>query len=510
MQVTLIRPPVYTTGLIGPQLVPYLGVTYIAAAARQAGHIVDIVDMCGEDIDHTEVINDKYISYGMSFSSLRERIKPSELIGFTCTFSQEWVFHRELIGYVHRFFPESIFVAGGEHVSALPEYCLDDCPELDICIIGEGEEVFVRLLDALVKKGRISEVPSLVYRSSNGGGYCCTPRGTRIRGIDKIPLPAWDLIPLENYLSRGLNYHVRRGRTIPMLMSRGCPYQCTFCSNANMWGNPWIMRNTALVADEMGYYINHYKVTNFVFSDLTAVVNKESIVNLCNEIINRKMNVTWQLPTLRTEAVDRQVLELMYHAGCRELDFAIESGSRKILDSVNKKNNPQKMVSLIKDGLHVGINLCVNIVIGLPQEGIKDFLITYKLVIKLALIGLQELNVFPFVPYPGSRLFEEFVKDKKIILNNEFFLSLFGYADLRKAISWSSQFTPITLSVMRLVLLVSFYGLMFISHPRRLLKFIINIISGAHTTKLEVVLERIFKNVKISFFYKPRLAGENI
>lgn len=507
MRITLIRPPAYSIGLMGAQLVPVLGIAYIGAAAREAGHTVDIVDMCGEDLARTEIVHGKYIAYGMPFSALERRIKHSDIIGFTCMFSQDWVFHRALIQYVHKLRPESVLVAGGEHVSALPEYCLDDCPELDICVIGEGEEVFIKLLDAMVKKGELSDVPGLLYRSPEKQCYCRTPRAGRIREIDKISLPAWDLIPLENYLSRELTYHIKRGRTIPMLATRGCPYKCTFCSNSNMWGNLWLARDPKRVVDEMELYINQYRADNFVFSDLTAVVARKSIVDLCNEIINRKINVTWQLPTLRTEAVDYNVLELMHRAGCRELDFAIESGSKSVLASVNKNNNPDKIFALIKDGLKVDMNLSTNIVIGLPQEGFREFLKSYWLVIKMAMRGLQELNVFPFVPYPGSKLFNDFLEDKKVSLCDAYFLNLFGYADLSKAVSWSPHFGPKSLSCMRLILLLSFYILMLISHPKRIIRLIINTVQGKSTTKLEGVLRRVFQNARVYFSRKTKYAG---
>ena len=109
------------------------------------------------------------------------------------------------------------------------------------------------------------------------------------------------------------------------------------------------VRDAKMVVDEMEYYIKKYQAENFVFSDLTAVVSKKCIVDLCQEIIDRQLNVTWQLPTLRTEAVDYEVLQLMYEAGCRELDFAIESGSKEVLNSVNKKSDPDKIFALIKN-----------------------------------------------------------------------------------------------------------------------------------------------------------------
>ena len=78
----------------------------------------------------------------------------------------------------------------------------------------------------------------------------------RIRDVDSIPAPAWDLMPMENYLSRGLNYHIQRGRTIPILATRGCPYRCSFCSNPAMWCNFWGPRDPAKVVGEIEDYIN--------------------------------------------------------------------------------------------------------------------------------------------------------------------------------------------------------------------------------------------------------------
>jgi anaerobic magnesium-protoporphyrin IX monomethyl ester cyclase len=499
MKITLIRPPAYSsTGLMGAQLVPYLGIAYIGAALRAAGHSVDIVDMCAEDITHTEIIDGKFVQYGMPFTALNKRLSHADIFGFTCMFSQDWPFHRWLIRYVHDLFPESAFIAGGEHITALPEYSLKDCPELDICVLGEGEDISVQLAKTLEAKENLNKVKGIVFRSSVTEVFGVTARAPRIRDIDRLSWPAWDLIPLEAYLSRGLTYHIKRGRTLPLLASRGCPYQCTFCSNTKMWNAPWVAREAKDVVDEMEFYKKQYGAENFVFSDLTAVIKKENIIDLCRQIIDRKISVTWQLPTLRTEAVDRPVLELMYQAGCRDLDFALESGSTAVLESVNKRNDPTRIFRLIEDGLAAGMNLSTNIVIGLPQEGFKDFLQTYWLMMRLAVKGLQELNVFPFIPYPGSKLFDDFLKSGKIKLADTYFLNLFGYADLSKAISWSDRFGPKTLSWLRFILLSHFYALMLLTHPVRLWRLIVNSIQGKTTTKLEGVLRRIWLNLLAS------------
>lgn len=497
MKVVLVRPPVYSIGLMGPQLVPVLGVAYVAAAARTAGHDVRIVDMCGEALDRTEVLDGGYVAYGLPVDALAARIADADVVGFTCMFSQDWTFHRDLMRAARAMAPKAVFVAGGEHITAVPEYCLQDCRELDACVIGEGEAIFVDFLEVCRDRAKWAQVAGLVFRDPATDAVRVNDRRRRIEDVDSLPLPAWDLVPVDAYLSRELNYHMPRGRTLPMLASRGCPYKCTFCSNSRMWGNPWRHRDPKLVVDEMEAYVKRYGVSNFVFSDLTAVIQKEKMVALCREIIGRGLKITWQLPTLRTESLDREVMALMYQAGCRELDFAIESASETVLEKVGKRNHPAKMASLIREGLRLKINFSCNIVLGLPGEGLRDMLKTYGFVLKLAVAGMQELNVFPFVPYPGSRLFFELVESGKLRLDDHFFKALFSYADL----SGSSATAGVLKSKrstnnFRVLMMASFYAVSFLTHPWRIVRLIMGLCGGRVTSKLQGVLLRIIKNVR--------------
>ena len=152
----------------------------------------------------------------------------------------------------------------------------------------------------------MTQVNGLVMRQ-DGKIVRTLPRG-RIKAIDDIPWPAWNLVPLENYLSNGLGYGVDLGRSMPLIATRGCPYRCTFCSNPTMWTTKWIARKPNLVLDEIEHYINKYGAENIDFYDLTAIVQKEWIAEFCRLIKKRNLKFTWQLPSgTRSEAIDTEI-----------------------------------------------------------------------------------------------------------------------------------------------------------------------------------------------------------
>src|SRR5262249_24931661 len=132
-----------------------------------------------------------------------------------------------------------------------------------------------------------------------------TPHRERVRSVDQIPRAAWDLTPIENYLAGGLSYGVSTGRTMPIFATRGWPYQCTFCSNPVILTTRWYARSPKDVADEIQSYVSLYRADNFDFYDLTATLKKDWIKEFCQELIDRKLNITWQLPAgTRSEAID--------------------------------------------------------------------------------------------------------------------------------------------------------------------------------------------------------------
>ena len=185
-------------------------------------------------------------------------------------------------------FKDKYFIAGGEHFTAVPEICLEQCRDLDAIALGEGEETIVEIANAIDSNSSWLKIPGLVVRDNDK--FVKTEKRKRIIKLDEIPKPAWDLVPINKYLDLKLSIGVDRGRTMPMLASRGCPFQCTFCSSPTMWGTTWIARDVKLLCDEIEEYIRKYSIDAVDFYDLTAIVKKSWIIEFCNEIISRNLN----------------------------------------------------------------------------------------------------------------------------------------------------------------------------------------------------------------------------
>ena len=144
--------------------------------------------------------------------------------------------------------------------------------------------------------------------------------------------------PLENYFQEGHGFGVNLGRTMPIIASRGCPYQCTFCSNPQMWTTRYVLRNVDDVIEEVKHYIEKYDITAVQLYDLTAIVKKRWILEFLQKLIDNNINIQWDFPSgTRSEILDEDVLALLKKTGTSYLCYAPESGSTRMLKLIKKK-----------------------------------------------------------------------------------------------------------------------------------------------------------------------------
>ena len=350
--VALVRPPMVVPIAMysSSQGTPPIGLAYLGGSLKAAGHRIVMVDGLGEAVHAVTKLGDLgLLINGLTANEIVARIPDDvDVIGVSCTFSNEWVYSQIVIRAIIERFPGVPVIVGGEHITAEPEYTLGRIPELHSCVLGEGEETIVDLIDAIERRRPLESVPGIAFRGLNG--VIRTVARARIRAVDQIPLPSWDEAPLENYLANGLGFGSVRGRTMPMIASRGCPYQCTFCSNPVMWTQRWVVRTPRLVVDEMKLWMKEYQVTRFEFYDLTAIVRKQWILEFANLLIHERLNVAWALPSgTRSEALDGEVLDRLYLAGCTELTYAPESDSATTLKRIKKQIRLPRMLASMRD-----------------------------------------------------------------------------------------------------------------------------------------------------------------
>ncbi|MGD9645534.1 MAG: radical SAM protein [Pirellulales bacterium] len=492
--VTLVRPAmVASSGSWNSALTPPLGLAYLAAMLQDNGTDVSVLDAIAEGADQY-IEENGYLFRGLTVDETLDRIPPeTDVIGVSCMFTQDWPWMRELMRAIRARFPHAVIVAGGEHATALPEYCLRDCQDLDYCVLGEGEETLVELVNRLDNPEKLRDVHGLAFLDH--GRYVQTRARGRIRNVDDLPLPAWDLFPMEVYLSTRNAHGVFRGRGMGILATRGCPYKCTFCSNPNMYGNLWMPRSPASVLDEIEIYMAKYQAQNIDFYDLTFILRKSWILEFCQEIERRGLVFTWQLPTgTRSEVIDDEVSRALYRTGCRNITYAPESGSPETLRRIKKQVDLTKLRNSIRSALAARLNVKVNMVMGFPDDTRSDMWKSLVFAWKLALMGTHDLAFFLFSPYPGSTLFDQLRAEGKIgELDNRYFRSLVAFMDVFSPTEYCRNISGRELAWWRFFGMASFFAVSYLTRPWRLVKLIKNLIANEGDTVLEQRLGAVLR-----------------
>jgi len=486
-RVTLVRGPMQmAAGNHVTLACPPLGVASLAGALRARGVPVTVVDAVGSAPERI-VHRGGFMQVGLDDERIAEAIpEDSRLIGVTCMFSEEWPVVRRLVEVLARRHPKVPIVLGGEHASALPEHVLASSPAVAACALGEGEATIVELALAVAEGTSFEGVPGLVVRGPQGTTLRTQGR-RRLPDLGTIARPAWDLLPMESYLGNGLGYGVDRGRSVPILATRGCPFRCTFCSSPSMWTTKWSARAPSDVREEMLEGVERYRARNFDFFDLTAVVRRDWILEFCRLLVERGPSVTWQIPAgTRSEAVDLEVATWLRRAGCRNLAYAPESGSPAVLERIRKKVSLERMKRSMADAVAAGLRVKANLIVGFIDETAAEAQETVRFCRELARIGIDDVNVTPFCPYPGSEDFATLVGKGRIgPLDDAYFDALGCYSDLSASASWSEHLDARAIARFRWQAMAEFYGRSFLRRPGRFLDLARSVATGRQETRLD-------------------------
>jgi radical SAM superfamily enzyme YgiQ (UPF0313 family) len=275
-----------------------------------------------------------------------------------------------------------------------------------------------------------------------------------------------------------------------------------------MWTTAWKPRDPDDVLDEVEEYLTRYRATNIDFYDLTLIVDPRWLKRFARGITGRGLAFTWQLPSgTRSEAIDREVATLLYETGCRNLNLAPESGSPRMLRIIKKKVSLPRLLDSARMCLTAGLNVKVNLIVGFPRERVWDLAQTAWLAVRMAAMGVHDCAVAIFSPYPGCEIFDDLYGKDHSRLDDTFFLSLGAYSDMSKMGTAWSQLNPYVVTVSRIVILLAFYGVSFLTRPARVVKLIRDMCSAQQTSRGATVLRRFFlrKRAPRTFAPAPKL-----
>lgn len=398
MNIALINPPFSQYGGLkghGGTMMP-LNLCYLAAYVRDKfkNTNVTVIDAEINGLSHEKI------------ASIIKEIKP-ELIGITAnTCSFDSVVSLTII--LKLTLPGVPIAIGGPHPSALPELSLIESKS-DFAVIGEGELTFGDLVEHLTGgSGDFSKIAGLCFIDKDGNVHTNEKREL-LKDLDMLPFPARDLIDSHLY-SPPPTKKVSLGANTLIAGGRGCPFGCGFCGAQSVWSRKTRFRTAENIVSEMKECTEKYHIKSFNFTDELFTVDRERTLELCQEILENDLKISW-VCSARAQGLDKDVLQAMKDAGCREISFGIESGNREILRKMSKSldlDEAQEVISLTKK---MGITTHASYMFGYIGETEQ----TMQETIRFAEILNTDVAVFFIAsPLPGTPFYGEAKRNKYI------------------------------------------------------------------------------------------------
>ena len=270
--------------------------------------------------------------------------------------------------------PRVSVVLGGAHPTIMHQQIMQHYPFVDYIVLGEGEQTCLELA-----QGREpSEIAGLVFRKN--GKIEKTAQRQNIENLDDLPLPAWRLIDLKKYPARGSGVYrgidLEKEPRISVVFSRGCKGHCDFCSTWWIWKG-WRHRSAGNMADELELLYRDHGIRHFCFADDTLTVDRKATIDLCDEILSRKLKIAFHATT-RTDCVDEVVMRKMHEAGCYQIAFGIETGSQALLEKMGKENDIAASERAIQLAKQTGISVTALMIIGNVGETTETMIDTIR------------------------------------------------------------------------------------------------------------------------------------
>ena len=388
-KILFVHPP-YLTHVVSPPM----GIGYVSSYLKREGHDVSLLDLNISPVGREGIVDRV------------KRYRP-DLIGIPimCTGMDQV---RDVVHVIKSACAVPI-VLGGSQASALPEHSLR-FTGADYVVVGEGEVTTAELASALDSTSGVEGVLGLGYLAE--GEFVMNEPRPLVKDLDTLPMPDWDLIAPKNYRIAPILSSAKAFSIAPIVTSRGCPFDCTFCAGKSIWGKSYRYRQAVPVVDEIEMLIKDYGVREIFMGDDNFNLKTAHALDICEEIMRRGLMFPWACPNgVRVDSLTPELLATMKRSGCHLLGLGIESGDQKVLDRAKKSLDLSIVPRVCDDISRAGITAVGFFVLGLPGDTLatieKTIWFSKALSLKRAWFNI-------LAPYPGSELFETYLKDKNL------------------------------------------------------------------------------------------------
>jgi len=395
MKILLVKPVTPPNFVIN--VVPPIGLGYLATALRQNGFKkIKILDCVKE---------------GLTLADFKREVKKfkPDLVGWQI-FSHDLESLKESLAIVKASNPKTITLAGGPHPSGFSEEVLADFSQLDYAFKGEAEIGLPLLVKKIGgEKIDLSKIPGLIWRR---GKKIVVNQQVFFCDLDKLGLPAWDLLKPQDYPEAPQGVIFKNLPIAPVMATRGCPFQCTFCAGKTVTGLKIRSRSITNLLAEIELLYRDYGIREIHFLDDNFTFNKQYVKDFCRQLLQKDFKISWCCPNgVRLDTLDLEVLTLMKKAGCYYISVGIESGSDRILKLMRKSlkvKDIRRQIKLIK---RAGLTVNGFFILGYPGETKKEMEKTIKFSQNL---GLTRAAFYNFLPLPGTEAYRQLIQTGEI------------------------------------------------------------------------------------------------
>lgn len=309
----------------------------------------------------------------------------------------------EIVTLIHDRAPDIKMLLCGLHPSALPNQTISE-ENIDFVCQGEGFYTLPPLIDAIKVDSGNFQIDGLWYKKDHQ--VVSNPRPPLMKNLDEVPMPAWDLLPMDKY--RAHNWHCfghieKRQPYAVLYTSLGCPFDCTFCCINSLFGKHMIRyRSLDKVMDELDFLVNNYGIKNIKIIDEMFALNEKRIVALCDMIIERNYDLNmWAYARVNT--VTKKMLSKMKQAGINWVAYGFESGSKRVINDVTKGYKMEQAEKVVEMTYSQDMHICANFIFGLPEDDFDSMNETLKIMLDF---NAEWANIYCAMAYPGSKLYE--------------------------------------------------------------------------------------------------------